>query len=314
MVVQVSRRALLALAAAAPLVGCAAGGDAPAPRAASAPGTPPVPGTPAPVDRSAELAALEAEHGARLGVWALDTGTGRAVAHRADERFAHCSTVKALAVGLVLQRRGAGGLDEVVAVTDADLVAHSPVTEQRLTDGTSLRELCDAALRVSDNTAANLLVRDLGGPAAVTAALRALGDAVTSMDRVEPDLNEALPGDLRDTSTPRALGTDLQRFVLGDVLAGAERELLAQWLVESTTGTALVRAGVPAGWRVGDRSGGGAHGTRDDLAVVWPPGASPLVVAVMSTHDDDPDADPDDALVAAAAAVAVEALTGTPAA
>ena len=311
----VSRRALLALAAAAPLAACAPGDDqgaAPA-TTASPPATPSAPPSPAPVDRTAQLTALEAEHGARLGVWALDTGSGRTAAHRADERFASCSTIKALAAGAVLQRRGAAGLDELVRFTDADLVPHSPVTQERVADGMSVRELCDAALRVSDNTAANLLLRDLGGPAALTAALRALGDDVTSVDRLEPDLNEAVPGDPRDTSTPRALGAGLQRFVLGDVLGAAERELLTRWLVESTTGTALVRAGVPAGWRVGDRSGSGSYGTRNDVAVVWPPGTGPLVVAVMSTHDD-PDAEPDDALVASAAAVVVEALTGTPSA
>ena len=307
---QVSRRALLALAAAAPLAGCAASGGAPAPPPASAPSSPPAASPPAAVDRTAQLSALEDGRGARLGVWALDTGSGRTVAHRADERFAHCSTVKVLAAGAVLQLRGLAGLDEVVAFTDADLVAHSPVAQGRTGTGMSLRELCDAALRVSDGTAANLLVRDVGGPQALTAALRALGDAVTSVDRLEPDLNEAAPGDPRDTSTPRALGTDLQRLVLGDVLGAAERDLLTRWLVESTTGTALVRAGVPAGWQVGDRSGAGSSGTRNDVAVVWPPGASPLVVAVMTTHDDDPDAEPDDALVASATAVVVGALTG----
>ena len=183
----------------------------------------------------------------------------------------------------------------------------APITEQHVETGLTLRELADAAVRYSDNTAANLLFEHLGGPAALDSALEAVGDTVTQVDRIEPGLNEATPGDPRDTSTPQALATSLEAVVLGDALDPADRATLTAWLVGNTTGATVIRAGVPAGWTVGDKTGTAGYGTRNDIAVLWPPDGDPLVLAVMSSRVA-ADADTDDALLAEATAVALDAL------
>ena len=254
------------------------------------------------------LAALETEVGVRLGVYAVDTGSGEVVEHRADERFPYASTYKALAAAAVLDRTTPAQLDEVVRYTAADLVTYSPVTELHVDTGMPLRDVAAAALQVSDNTAGNLLFDAVGGTAGFEQELRALGDDVTAADRYEPDLNTAVPGDERDTSSPRALATDLRAFAVGDALDPDDRALLLDWMRSSTTGTGLVRAGVPAGWEVADKSGTAAYGTRNDLAVVTPPGRAPIVLAVLSTHPG-ADAEPADAVVARATEIAVAALT-----
>jgi beta-lactamase class A len=164
-----------------------------------------------------------------------------------------------------------------------------------------------AALRYSDNTAANLLVGELGGPSGLDAALSRLGDDVIQVARDETELNDAVPGDPRDTSTPRAMATTLRKVAVDHGLSAQDRGLLTTWLRANTTGAKLIRAGVPADWQVGDKTGSGGYGTRNDIAVVWPPGRAPLVLAVMTTHDS-PDAKSNDALVAAATRVIVDAL------
>lgn len=308
--------AAVAVAAVLSLLGCSGGADDAATEetATARPGvtdrpTPEqtAPEEAAPVDVSDELAALESERGARLGVYALDTGTGRTVEYRADERFAYASTFKVLAAGAVLAAADDADLAEVVPYAAADVTTYSPVTEAHAGEGLPLADLLRAAVQESDNTAANLLLARLGGPEGLGEALRALGDDVTQPARTEPDLNDWSPGDPRDTSTPRALATDLAAYVLGDALDDTDRELLVGWLTASTTGASLVRAGVPAGWTVADKSGQASHGTRNDLAVVWPPGGEPIVIVVLSSHDA-PDAEPDDALVAGAAEVVAAAL------
>ncbi|MGW7286291.1 class A beta-lactamase [Streptomyces sp. NPDC054847] len=310
MSVAISRRAsltALAALAAAPLTGCAAPrADAAPPSASASSRTAPAPKASAgPSGRA--FARLEREFDARLGVYAVDTGSGRTVTHRADERFAYCSTHKALTAAAVLERNSLAGLDKLVRYTRDDLVDHSPVTEKHVDSGMTLRAVCDAAVRYSDNTAANLLFDELGGPKAFQATLAALGDTVTHADRLETALNEATPGDIRDTSTPRALAGDLREYVLGDTLDAGKKALLTDWLRRNTTGDALVRAGVPDTWVVGDRSGGGGYGTRNDIAVAWPPGAAPVVIAILSSRAAE-EAEYDDRLVARAAEVVVAAL------
>jgi beta-lactamase class A len=253
------------------------------------------------------FAALEESFGARLGVYALDTGTGRAVEYRSDERFAYASTIKALAVAVVLAETSDAELDTLVRYEASDLLDYAPVTAQHVETGLTLRELCDAAIRYSDNTAANLLLEHLGGPAALDAALTGIGDDVTQVDRDEPELNEAVPGDPRDTSTPQALATDLERFVLGDALDPTDQATLSTWLVGNTTGDDLIRAGVPTGWTVGDKTGSAGYGTRNDIAVLWPPDGAPIVLAVLSSRSA-PDAEYDNALLAEATAVAIDGL------
>jgi beta-lactamase class A len=230
-----------------------------------------------------ELARLEAESGGRLGVAVLDTSTGAMAGHRADQPFPMCSTFKVLAVAAILRRVDAQGekLERRIGFTKADLVSYSPVTERHLGgDGMSLAELCEAAITRSDNTAANLLLANIGGPANLTAFVRTLGDQVTRLDRIEPELNEATPGDPRDTTTPNAMLSNLQKLVLGEVLSSASRDQLTAWMIGNKTGDARLRAGLPAGWRVGDKTGSGARGTANDVAVIWPAERAPVIVAV----------------------------------
>ncbi|MGP3968888.1 class A beta-lactamase [Streptomyces sp. 6N223] len=255
-----------------------------------------------------EFRQLEREFDARLGVYALDTGTGREVAFQADGRFAYASTFKSLLAGAVLREYGVEGIDEVVTYARDDLVDWSPVTENFTEIGMSLRELCAATLWYSDNTAANLLLDAIGGPDGLEAVLEELGDDVSEVDRYEVEMSEGRPGDIRDTSTPRAFARDLRAFLLGDALKPDERELLRTWMVTNTTGETLIRAGLPDGWTVADKSGDAGYGGRNNIAVVWPDdGGDPLVVAVMSSREQE-GAEHDDALIAEAAAVAVDGL------
>ncbi|MFI8195416.1 class A beta-lactamase [Streptomyces sp. NPDC085942] len=252
---------------------------------------------------------LEREFGARLGVYAVDTGTGREVTHNDRERFAYNSTFKALQAGVVLSTYSLEGMDERVTYTREDLVAHSPVTEKHVDTGMTLKELCDASVRYSDNTAANLLFDHVGGPAGLDAALEKLGDDVTRMDREEPELSRWTPGEERDTSTPRALAGDLRSLVLGDALPAPERKQLTAWLRTNTTGDAVIRAGVPDNWVVGDKTGTGSYyGARNDIAVVWPPDSAPIVIAILS-HRSTKDAEPADELIAEAASAVVDSLS-----
>ncbi|QLH69577.1 class A beta-lactamase [Rhodopseudomonas palustris] len=237
-------------------------------------------------DALADMCArLEAGSGGRLGVGVLDTASGRMIGHRLDERFPMCSTFKVLAAGLVLARvdRKQEKLDRRVSYAKADLVTYSPATEKHVEDGMTIAELCKAAITLSDNTAANLLLASFGGPAGLTAFARSLGDETTRLDRIETELNEALPGDPRDTTSPRAMAQDLRALTLGDALSPASRAQLITWLKANTTGGTRLRAGVPPGWTVGDKTGTGGRGTANDIAVLWPPQRTPLIVTVYLT-------------------------------
>jgi len=250
---------------------------------------------------------LENEYDARLGVYAIDTGSGETIAYRADERFAYTSTFKALASGAVLLQNSIEEIDEVISYSAEDLVTYSPITEKHVSTGMTLRDIMDAAIRYSDNTAGNLLLEQLGGPEGFEAALRQIGDTVTQADRYETELNEAVPGDDRDTSTARALATSLNAFALGDVLPKDKQTILTDMLRGNTTGDELIRAAVPEGWTVGDKTGAGSYGTRNDIAIVWPPEGDPVVLAVLSSRDTQ-DAEYDNALIAKAAEAALSAL------
>lgn len=233
-----------------------------------------------------ECAALEHRHGGRLGVAVLDTAGTRRIAHRGDERFPLCSTFKALAAAFVLARVDAGreNLSHRVVYGREDLVTYSPVTERHVGgDGLTMGEICEAAVTLSDNTAANLILDRVGGPAGLTVYLRAIGDDTTRLDRRETALNEASPGDPRDTTTPLAMLETLRKLALGDALSASSRDQLTAWLVANRTGDRRLRAGVPAGWRVGDKTGSGAYATTNDVAVLWPPGRAPIVVTAYYT-------------------------------
>ncbi|NEW91615.1 class A beta-lactamase [Rhodopseudomonas sp. BR0M22] len=234
---------------------------------------------------SEPCARLEAESGGRLGVGVLDTASGRTIGHRLDERFPMCSTFKVLAAGLVLARvdRKQESLDRRVSYAKSDLVTYSPATEKHVEGGMTIAELCEAAITLSDNTAGNLLLASFGGPAGLTTFARSLGDDTTRLDRIETELNEALPGDPRDTTSPRAMAQDLRALTLGDALSPASRAQLITWLKANTTGGTRLRAGVPTGWTVGDKTGTGDRGTANDVAVIWPPQRAPLIVTVYLT-------------------------------
>ncbi|MEU6561760.1 class A beta-lactamase [Nocardia nova] len=295
----------LVLAAAAVLVPLAAcDSDRPAGQSATS-----APFVPERFDSAAQdrLRDLETGLGGRVGVYAVDTGSGRTRAYRADERFPFASTYKALAAGAVLERNGPEALDARIHYSRDDLVAHSPITGEHVDDGMTLRDILDAAVRYSDNTAGNLLFRAVGGPKQLQQRLHDIGDDATSMDRIETDLNQTTPGDIRDTSTPRALGTDLRYFALDAAVSQENRRILDGLLRANTTGDTLIRSVAPAGWDVGDKSGSGSYGTRNDIAVLWPPGRAPIVLAVLSIRDR-PDAEYDDTVVARAAAIAVAAM------
>lgn len=293
---RLSRRSALARAAAVPLAASvlplANAGAATAGRTAARP-------------TRVAFADLERTFDARLGVFALDTATGRTVRHRAGERFAFCSTSKALTCGLLL--RDAPDLGKVLTYTQAQVVANSPITSKHVDTGMSLRDLCDAALRYSDNTAQNLVMRELGGPAAIQRDLRRPGDRMTHVDRYEVELNTAIPGDVRDTTTPNQIAIDLGRLFLGRVLPRGRRAILRDLMRRNTTGGALIRAGVPSTWTVADKTGGGEYGTRNDIAVLRPPRREPIVLAVLSTRPG-PDDAYDDALVERATEVVVGRL------
>ena len=251
-----------------------------------------------------QLAALERRFGGRLGVSAVDTGNGTTIGHRADERFLMCSTSKLLAGAAILELRTTrpGLLERRIRYDASRLVRNSPTTAQHLADGLTVSELCRAAITVSDNTAMNLLLDVLGGPPAVTAYVRTLGDTVTRLDRTEPELNATSPGDERDTSTPAQMSRDVRLLALGDGLDPQGRDLLHGWLDANTTGATRIEAGLPAGWGVADKTGSGDQGEVNDVAVVRPPGRAPLVMSVYTA--------PADPAVPSAAVAAVVAGAG----
>ncbi len=233
-------------------------------------------------DGARTIDAIERDVGGRVGVFALDTGSGRTLAHRADERFAMCSTFKWVLAAAVLGRvdRGELTLDQRVPFGAADLLEHAPITSARVAEGAmTIEALARAAVVVSDNPAANLLLARIDGPAGLTRFARERGDEVTRLDRVELALNENAPGDPRDTTSPRAMVTLMRAVLCGDALSPASRELLIGWLRACETGKARLRAGLPASWTAGDKTGTGTRGAVNDVAIAWPPGRAPVLVA-----------------------------------
>ena len=227
------------------------------------------------------------ELGARVGFSAYDVESDQHWEYHADQRFAMSSTFKTLACAALLQRVDAGqeNLDRKVSFSESDLVTYSPVTEKYAGgQALTLSELCEAALTMSDNTAANLILRVLGGPAQVTSFARGLGDGVTRLDRWETELNEAAPSDQRDTTTPNAMVKNLQSLLLGDALSVKSRDQLRDWLERNQVADGLFRAVVPEGWIVADRTGAGGFGSRSITAIIWPPERQPIIVALYLTE------------------------------
>ncbi|GAB2544962.1 class A beta-lactamase [Nocardia heshunensis] len=299
--------ALASLLLLAPLV---AGCDSASKGEAAQPGSSTT-AAPITVTDDAALSALERDHNARVGVVAIDTGTGKTLGYRQDERFAMDSTFKGLACAALLKAHplSSGYFDQVIHFTEADLSVGAPVSKDHVATGMTVSELCAAAIEASDNAAANQVLKLLGGPSAVTDFVRSIGDQITHLDRWEPELNTNIPGDERDTTTPAALAADYRAIVLGDVLPAPERQQLTDWLIATTTGNQRIRAGLPADWKTGDKTGTGDYGQANDVAVTWPSsGGAPLVIVVLTTKPADQAAAADNPLVAAAAKAAVGAV------
>lgn len=228
---------------------------------------------------------IEHESGSRFGVVAIDSETGRRIEHRPNERFLMCSTFKLLAAAAVLQRvdRGEENPDRFIHYTQADILAYAPVTKQHVAEGgMKLGALCEAAIEQSDNTAGNLLLQAIGGPAGLTKFARSLGDNTTRLDRMEPELNVWKDGDDRDTTSSAAMSNDLVRLITGDVLSEKSRDLLQNWLLKNETGPTLIRAGVPKDWRVGDKTGRSGQGEVNDVAVLYPPNGARIFIAIYA--------------------------------
>ena len=228
-----------------------------------------------------EIAALELKNGGRLGVAALDTGSGKTIAHRPGERFAMCSTFKLLLVAATLHRVETGDehLAREVPFTQADLLEHSPITTAHVAEGKmTVEQLCEAAITESDNCAANLLINALHGPDSVTVYATSLGDNKTHLDRMELDLNHVGPGDERDTTTPSAMLHDLEMIFLGQVLSDTSRGQVTTWVRGAQNGLKRLRVGLPADWIVGDKAGTGPASETNDIAVAWRPNRAPVLI------------------------------------
>ena len=236
-------------------------------------------------DFASRILSVEQRTGGRIGVAAVDTGSGKRFDYRSEERFPMCSTFKLLAAAAVLKQVDGRHekLDRFVSYDAKDILEYAPVTKVHLKDGgMTLGALCAAAIEQSDNTAGNLLLDTIGGPIGVTKFVHSIGDEMTRLDRKEPELNSAIPGDERDTTTPAAMCADMQRLLLDDVLTESSRHQLEDWMQHNETGTLMIRAGVPKTWTVADKTGRCGNGATNDVAIIRPPGRAPIVVAIYS--------------------------------
>jgi len=262
-------------------------------------------------DFANRILSTEQRTGARIGVAAVDTASGKRLAYRSEERFPMCSTFKFLAAAAVLKRVDGGQekLDRFVSYAAKDILEYAPVTKAHLKDGgMTLGALCAAAIEQSDNTAGNLLLDTIGGPTGLTNFARSIGDETTRLDRKEPELNSASPGDERDTTTPAAMCADMQRLLLGKLLSESSRQQLEDWLRQNETGSQMIRAGVPKTWTVGDKTGRCGNGATNDVAIIRPPASAPILVAIYSMGSAS-SAEDRTAIVAEAARAVVESLS-----
>jgi beta-lactamase class A len=258
----------------------------------------------------AQFRALQARTGARIGIYAVDQSRKTRVEYNAQQRFAMCSTFKVLAVAAVLKRvdEKKEKLDRFVPYGEAQLLEYAPVTRAHVKEGgMTLDALCAAAITQSDNTAANLLLETIGGPKGWTDFAQSLGDEFSRLDRMEPELNMATPGDDRDTTTPSAMGKDLQRLLTSDVLSQKSRARLEGWMVANETGSKMIRASVPADWRVGDKTGRSGKGASNDIAILRPPTGGPFFLAIYVDAPRE-SSEGRDTVVAEAAKIAIELL------
>jgi len=236
-------------------------------------------------DAPSGLETYERESGGGVGVYAENLATGARIAWRADERFVMCSTFKASLAACVLARvdRGEERLSAMIAYGQADLLSYAPVAKQNLAAGAmSVADMCQAIVELSDNTCANLLLARIGGPAALTAFWRSLGDTTSRLDHNEPELNRSPPGDPRDTTTPAAMAGNLKRLVTGEALSQASRAQLTDWMVNCKTGANRLRGGLPTSWKIGDKTGNNGQDASGDIAVAWPKPDTPILIAAYT--------------------------------
>nr|WP_221637206.1 class A beta-lactamase [Listeria rocourtiae] len=253
-------------------------------------------------DTTTQLKNLEKKYQATLGVYAIDSGSGETFAHNGNQRFAFASTVKALLGGVLLKNLSWDELNQIIKYTKDDLVSYSPITEKHVDTGMSLKDIIAAAIQYSDNTAANLMFKQFGGPKGFESQLRELGDKVTDSSRLEPDLTTAIPGDIRDTSTPKAIAETFKKLLLDRKIAPDKLKFYNEILTGNATGEELIRAGIPSNVKVGDKSGAASFGTRNDIAVLYPPHRAPIILVVFSNKANEDD-EYDNALIADAARV-----------
>ncbi|PWE76194.1 beta-lactamase [Bradyrhizobium sp. SUTN9-2] len=236
-------------------------------------------------DAPSEFESYERESGGRIGLYAENLATGKKLSWRADERFVMCSTFKASLAASVLARvdRGEEQLAAMIRYGQSDLLEYAPVARENLAAGKmSVGEMCKAIVELSDNTCANLLLARIGGPAALTAFWRSLGDTTSRLDHNEPELNRSQPGDPRDTTTPAAMAGNLRRLVAGEALSPASWALLTDWMVNCKTGANRLRGGLPAGWKIGDKTGNNGKDASGDIAVAWPKPDTPILIAAYT--------------------------------
>jgi beta-lactamase class A len=259
---------------------------------------------------NAALSKLEQQLGGRIGVVAIDTGSGKRIGFRSDERFPMCSSFKMVLAGAILKKSvdTPALMQKQIAIAAADMVFHAPITGKHQGGSLTIEALSDAVVRYSDNPAANLLLKEVGGPAGLTAFARSIGDTEYRSDRFETELNTAIPGDPRDTTTPAAMAGTVQALVLGKALPPAQQKQLKDWMLGNTTGNAKIRAGVPAGWAVADKTGNcGRYGTTNDIGLMYPPGRAPIALAIYTARIKQED-EGSDATIAAVAKLVAEKL------
>lgn len=258
-----------------------------------------------------QMSKLESNIGGRIGIAVYNTRNKETLSYRGNERFPFCSTGKVMAVAAILKasEKESDLLSKSVKYTktDTDKSAYAPITSKYLDKGMTIRELSQAALDYSDNAAMNLLVAEAGGVGKITDYARSIGDEKFRLDRMEPELNTAIPADKRDTTTPLAMTMSLDKIVLGQSLESNSQAYLAKWLKANTTGDKRIRAGLPQGWIVGDKTGTGAYGTTNDIGVIWAAKCDPIVISIYYTQDQK-DAKTNDSVIASATKVAINAL------
>lgn len=247
-----------------------------------------------------KLSELETSSNGRIGVYAISLDDNKKIQYRSEERFPFHSTVKVMVVAAILKKSMTDDtlLQQTIKYKKQDLVVWSPITEKHIDEGMTISDLCAAAIMYSDNTATNLLINNLGGTEAVTAYARSIGDNTFRLDHIEPELNSN-PNDMQDTSTPAAMGVSLQQLTFGNVLASTQREQLINWMKNNTTGDKRIRAGVPKGWVVADKTGSGAYGITNDIGMIYPPKCSPIIVSLYFIQNKKDAANRDDVIASA---------------